>query len=149
VLHEFIPCEEQLRTIEAVIRVWDRLGERKNKNKARIKFLIAKLGLEEFKRLYEAELETLPPAFDEQYREPDFALLEEEPLTGSHASQNGGVAAAREGFDIWRRTNALKQRQAGWYSVYVLLPIGDVRVDQMHALAEITRTYANGHIRTS
>jgi sulfite reductase beta subunit-like hemoprotein len=33
--------------------------------------------------------------------------------------------------------------------VYVLLPIGDVRADQMHALAEIARKYANGHIRTA
>jgi sulfite reductase (ferredoxin) len=148
-LHEFLPVEEQLRTIEAVIRVWDRLGERRNKNKARLKFLIAKLGMDEFRRLYEAELATLPPAFDEQYREPDFALLEEEPRTGSHASRNGGIAPAREGYEVWRRTNALRQKQPGWYTVYVLLPIGDVRTDQMHALAEIGRDYANGHIRTS
>jgi len=148
-LHDFVPVEEQLRTIEAVIRVWDRLGERRNKNKARLKFLIAKLGIDEFRRLYEAELATLPPSFDEQYREPDFTLLEEEPRTGSHAARNGGIAPAREGFDVWRRTNALRQKQDGWYTVYVLLPIGDVRADQMHALAELARDYANGHIRTA
>ena len=54
VLVDFIPVHEQLRTIEATIRVWDRLGERRNKNKARIKFLVAKLGIDEFRRLYEA-----------------------------------------------------------------------------------------------
>ena len=148
-LEEFIPADEQLRTIEAVIRVWDRLGERRNKNKARLKFLLAKLGIEEFKRLYEDELATLPPSFDAQYREPDFALLEEAPLTGSYASRNGGIQPQREGFEVWRRTNTIKQQQAGWRTVYVLLPIGDVTVDQMHALAEITRKYANGHIRTA
>ena len=83
VLVEFIPVEEQLRTIEAAIRVWDRLGERRNKNKARIKFLVAKLGIDEFRRLYELELATLPPSFDERYREPDFTLLEEIPAGGS------------------------------------------------------------------
>ena len=148
-LHDFVPVEEQLRTIEAVIRVWDRLGERRNKNKARLKFLIAKLGIDEFKRLYEAELATLPPAFDEQYREPDFTLLEEEPAAGSWASRNGGPTAPREGFAAWRRTNALRQKQSGWHTVYVLLPIGDVRADQMHTLAEIARKYANGHVRTA
>ncbi|MHB8377528.1 MAG: nitrite/sulfite reductase [Dehalococcoidia bacterium] len=148
-LEEFVPVEEQLRTIEAVIRVWDRLGERRNKNKARIKFLIARLGIEEFRRLYLDELATLPPAFDEHYHEPDFTLLEEEPAAGSWASRNGGPAAPRDGFDVWRRTNALKQKQAGWYTAYVLLPIGDVTSDQMHALAEIARKYANGRIRTS
>jgi sulfite reductase (ferredoxin) len=149
VLTEFIPVDEQLRTIEAVIRVWDRLGERRNKNKARIKFLIAKLGIDEFRRLYEVELATLPPAFDEKYHEPDFTLLEEPPVTGSHASRNGGVMEAREGFDTWRRTNAIKQAQKPWHTVYVLLPIGDVSSEQMHALADMARDYANGHIRTT
>jgi sulfite reductase (ferredoxin) len=149
VLTGFIPVHEQLRTIEAVIRVWDRLGERRNKNKARIKFLIAKLGIDEFRRLYEAELATLPPANAEQYREPDFTLLEEAPAGGSHASRNGGPAKQREGFEVWRRTNAVKQAQAGYYTAHVLLPIGDVTADQMHALAAIARTYAGGHIRTA
>ncbi len=148
-LVDFIPVEEQLRTIEAVIRVWDRLGERRNKNKARIKFLIAKLGIDEFRRLYEAELATLPPANAGQYREPDFTLLEEAPTGGSHASRNGGPAKQREGFEVWRRTNALKQAQPGYYTAHVLLPIGDVTATQMHALAEIARKYAGGHIRTA
>ncbi len=149
VLVDFIPTSEQLRTIEAVIRVWDRLGERRNKNKARIKFLVAKLGIDEFRRLYEAELATLPPATHGQYREPDFTLLEEAPAYGSHASRNGGVQAALDGFDVWRRTNAIKQAQRPYFTVHVLLPIGDVSADQMHALAEIARKYAGGHIRTA
>jgi sulfite reductase (ferredoxin) len=149
VLEDFVPVNEQLRTIEAAIRVWDRLGERRNKNKARIKFLVAKLGIEEYKRLYRLELDTLPKAFDEKYREPDMTLIEDIPATGSHASRNGGVQAPRDGFETWRRTNALKQGQPGWNTVYVLLPIGDISSDNMHALAEIARTYANGHIRTT
>ena len=148
VLVDFLPVREQLRTIEAVIRVWDRLGERRNKNKARLKFLIAKLGIDEFRRLYEAELATLPPAGHPQYREPDFTLLEEAPGEPPYAARFGR-AAPRPGFDAWRRTNALRQRQQPYYTVYVLLPIGDVSADQMHALAEIARKYAGGHIRTA
>ena len=149
VLVDFIPVHEQLRTIEATIRVWDRLGERRNKNKARIKFLVAKLGIDEFRRLYESELATLPTANSEQYREPDFTLLEEAPTAGSYASRNGGPAKQREGFEVWRRTNALKQSQAGYSTAHVLLPIGDATAVQMHALAEIARKYAGGHIRTA
>jgi sulfite reductase (ferredoxin) len=149
VLEDFVPVEEQLRSIEAAIRVWDRLGERRNKNKARIKFLVAKLGIDEFRRLYRAELETLPPRTDQRYREPDFTLLEEEPANGSHAARNGGPAEPRPGFDEWRRTNVIRQAQTGWNTVYVLLPIGDATADQMHALADIARDYANGHIRTA
>ncbi|MEX2247229.1 MAG: nitrite/sulfite reductase [Dehalococcoidia bacterium] len=149
VMLDFIPVDEQLRTIEAVIRVWDRLGERRNKNKARIKFLVAKLGIDEFRRLYELEVATLPPAGDSRYHEPDFTLEEEVPAGGSHASRNGGPAQPREGYDVWRRTNTIKQSQPGWRTVHVLLPIGDATADQMHAVAEIARTYANGRIRTA
>ena len=149
VLSEWVPASEQLRSIEAAIKVWDRLGERRNKNKARIKFLVGKIGIEEFTRLWKLELETLPPATDQRYREPDFTLIEEAPAYGSWASRNGGPATKREGFDVWRRTNALRQKDAGYYTVYVLLPIGDVTVDQMHSLAEIARKYGGGHIRTA
>jgi sulfite reductase (ferredoxin) len=149
VLVDFVPVNEQLRSIEAAIRVWDRHGERKNKNKARIKFLVAKIGIEEFTRLWKLELETLPPAGDPRYREPDFTLLEERPSYGSWASRNGGVKAARAGFDVWRRTNTVRQKDAGYVTTYVLLPIGDVTADQMHALAEMARKYAGGHIRTA
>lgn len=149
VLEDFVPVSEQLRCIEAAIKVWDRLGERRNKNKARIKFLVARLGIEEFRRLYKLELETLPPSTDQRYREPDFTLLEEPPAFGSWASRNGGPAAKREGFDVWRRTNAIRQKQPGYNTVYVLLPIGDVTSGQMHALAEMARKYAGGHIRTA
>ncbi len=149
VLVDFIPVDEQLRTIEAVIRVWDRLGERRNKNKARIKFLVAKIGIDEFRRLYELELAALLPSFDERYREPDMTLIEEIPAGGSHASRNGGVAEQRDGFGVWRRTNVVRQAQKPWNTVYVLLPIGDATADQMHALADIAREYANGHVRTT
>jgi sulfite reductase beta subunit-like hemoprotein len=149
VLVAFIPTTERLRTIEAVIGVWDRLGERRNKNKARIKFLLARLGIDEFRRLWQAEIATLPPAGAERYREPDFTLLEEAPAAGSWASRNGGSPQSRAGFDVWRRTNALRQKQAPYFTVHVLLPIGDVTSDQMHSLAEMARKYAGGHIRTA
>ncbi|MBI5289897.1 MAG: nitrite/sulfite reductase [Chloroflexi bacterium] len=149
VLADFVPVSEQLRSIEAAIKVWDRLGERRNKNKARIKFLVGRIGIEEFRRLWKLELETLPPSSDPRFREPDFTLLEEAPGYGSWASRDGGVKQKREGFDVWRRTNALKQKHAGYSTVYVLLPIGDVTVEQMHALAEMARKYAGGHIRTT
>src|ERR1044071_4981174 len=53
-LREFTPMEELIPSIEAVIKVFDTLGNRKNRNKARMKFVIDKLGFEEFKRRWEA-----------------------------------------------------------------------------------------------
>ena len=53
VLREFTPMDELIPSVEAVIRVFDTLGNRKNRNKARMKFVIEKLGFEEFKRRWE------------------------------------------------------------------------------------------------
>src|SRR5437016_9728911 len=53
VLREFVPMDELIPTIEAVIKVFDTLGNRKNRHKARMKFVIEKLGFEEFKRRWE------------------------------------------------------------------------------------------------
>src|SRR3989304_3696525 len=61
VLEEFVAEEELLRVTEATLRVFDRLGERKNRNKARIKFLVKKLGIDEVQRLGRDELGTPPP----------------------------------------------------------------------------------------
>ena len=53
VLREFTPMDELIPSVEAVIRVFDTLGNRKNRTKARMKFVIEKLGFEEFKRRWE------------------------------------------------------------------------------------------------
>ena len=54
------PKTELLPLTQAVARVFARLGEKKNRNRARIKFLVAKLGIEEFRREVEEELKTVP-----------------------------------------------------------------------------------------
>jgi sulfite reductase (ferredoxin) len=59
VLRDFVPMEELIPSIEAVIKVFDALGNRKNRNKARMKFVIEKLGFEEFKRRWADAYESL------------------------------------------------------------------------------------------
>ena len=58
---EFLPEEELLPTMQAISRVFARLGEKRNRARARIKFLIAHLGIDEFRRLVLEERQKLPP----------------------------------------------------------------------------------------
>jgi sulfite reductase beta subunit-like hemoprotein len=147
VLDEFVPEDELVRTVEAVLRVYDRLGERRNRNKARIKFLVARVGIEEFRRLVREELKATPPVESGVYRSPDFAL-EERP---SHPPATHGIdgRGPPEGFEAWRATNASPQRQPGYYLVHVTLPMGDLTVEQMRALVGVARRYAGGRVRTT
>src|SRR5437773_3040206 len=61
VLYEFLPEEELLPVSQAISRVFARLGEKQNRARARIKFLVAKVGTDEFRRLVEEERKILPP----------------------------------------------------------------------------------------
>ncbi len=149
VLEEFVPEEELLRVSEAVIRIFDRMGNRKNRNKARIKFVVKQLGMDEFRRVVQEEIAALPPAEKQGYLDPDWSLQEDDATHVSAASQGSNGHKPQDGFEAWKRTNAIPQAQSGFSMVYVLLPIGDMTVDQFHRLADISRTYAGGKIRTA
>lgn len=148
VYEEFTPESELLRVIEATIRVFDRHGERKNRNKARIKFVVKKYGIEETRRLIREELATLPPNTNGFYREPDTTFLEDNMDHASVTSQ-GNARDQQAGFEQWKRTNAIPQAQSGFSMVYVLLPIGDLTGEQFHQLADLARKYAGGRMRTA
>ena len=141
---EFLPEEELLPIAQATARVFARLGEKKNRNTARLKFLVTKLGMDEFKRLVLAERATLPhePAWTAYLKDiPN----QETPLKPPSLLQIGSVRP--EGFDAWHKTNVYEQRQAGYATVTVALPLGDITADQLRALADLARKYVKETIR--
>lgn len=159
VLREFVPMNELIPTIEAVIKVFDALGNRKNRHKARMKFVIDKLGFEEFKRRWEDAYVAMG------YARPDLGsikLLEHQdhpvPLimpapvqhTDGNGSENGQEADVRStAFRQWMRTNVLPQKQAGYVAVVIKLPMGDITAQQMFAVADLAEQHANGNLRTT
>ena len=146
VLDEFVPEEELLPISQAIGKVFTRLGERKNRNKARMKFVVAKLGIEEFRRLVLEEREQLryDPAWTAYLDNLD--AYEETPL--KPPMQLNGTSKP-EGFDAWYATNVRAQRQPGYAVVNVTLPLGDITAEQTRALADISRQYVKDTIRTT
>jgi len=145
-LYEFIPEDELLPAVQAVCRVFARLGEKKNRGRARIKFLVAKLGIEEFKRLVEEERKTLP--HDDRWT----AFLADMPATRGDAVREPAPLPDGErpaGFDEWYATNVYRQRQAGYALVSINLPLGDITSEQTRALVDIARRYVGDNIRTT
>ncbi len=143
---EFVPEEELLPTAQAIARVFARLGEKRNRARARLKFLIAKLGIDEFRRLVREERRALPA--DARWSE-------------WLARANGGAEAAlarpastgadppAPGFEKWQHSNVYHQRQAGFAAVSVTLPLGDLTAAQLRALAQLCRRYVRDTIRTT
>ncbi len=146
-LYEFVPAEEILPLTQAVGRVFARLGEKRNRARARLKFLVAKLGLDEFRRIVEEERRILPP--DERWT----AYLDDVPKFAEQPLKDPGPLSPEvplpRGFEEWRRTNVKPQRQSGYAAVTVTLPLGDASATQIRQLADIARRYVGDNLRTS
>ena len=141
---EFLPEEELLPTCQAISRVFARLGEKDVRSRARLKFLVAKLGIEEFRRLV---LE-------------DRAGLAEDPrwtayLDNVHKGHDGPLWQIEKARDFtpgpelkaWLGTNVAPQRQPGYKVVMVFLPLGDITSDQMRGLADVARRFTGDTVR--
>ena len=141
---EFLPEEELLPTCQAISRVFARLGEKDVRSRARLKFLVAKLGIEEFRRLV---LE-------------DRAGLSEDPrwtayLDGVHKGHDGPLWQIERAskfepgpeLQAWLDTNVSAQRQPGYAVVMVFLPLGDITSDQMRGLADVARRFTGDAVR--
>jgi sulfite reductase (ferredoxin) len=151
-LAEFITEDELLPLCRAVGRVFARLGEKKNRNKARVKFLVQKLGIDEFRRLVEEEVRTMPPdpvdfrKFLAEIPEWNESPREAGPQT-VQLSVNGKKLG--DAYEKWVETNVYRQRQAGFSTVTVTLPLGDASAEQTRLLADLVHKYASDHCRTT
>ncbi len=142
----FLPEEELLPTAQAMSRVFARLGEKTNRARARIKFLVAKLGLEEFRRLVLEERDKLTE--DSRWKEylDEVPLHQETPVRPA-APLNGQQRP--QGFEEWYGTNVYRQRQVGYAVASITLPLGDISSWQMRQLADIARQFAGENVRTT
>lgn len=143
---EFVAEDEILPIGQAISRVFARLGEKRNRARARIKFLVKSLGIDEFKRLVMEERAKLP--HDDRWA----AYLEELPSYGEKPLKTGeslNGAARPDGFDQWYETNVYQQRQSGYCVAAVTLPLGDLTSYQMRALADVARRYVGESVRTT
>lgn len=145
VLSEFVPAEELLPTAQAIARVYARLGEKQNRARARIKFLVEKLGIEEFRRLVEEERKTLAPDPRWTAYLPEAEQFAERPLKPPQPL-NG---ERPPGFEAWLETNVYRQRQGGYATVTVSCPLGDITATQARQLADLVRRYSGDNVRTT
>jgi sulfite reductase (NADPH) hemoprotein beta-component len=157
-LFDFVPESDFLATVEAVLRVYNALGQRENIYKARIKILVRDLG-DEFRRLVEEELAAMPQgryrlepevvrAIAAHFAPPPFATLDDEPAALRRARD------ADTTFATWLAQCTHPHRQPGYASVVVSLkPIGgipgDASAEQMEAVAALAERFSFGEIRVS
>jgi len=142
IVEDFLPEDQLIPYIEAIIRVFDRYGERNNRNKARLKYLIQKIGLEEVLRLAKIErtankVKTYPinrdtveaPALPQTTNYPEVIISN--PLR----------------YEQWLLTNVFEQKQKGFYGVYIKVPVGDISSDTARKLVNVLTPLVGDEIR--
>ncbi len=147
-LYEFVTVEDYLKVIEAAMRVFNRSDElRKNRMMARVKVMVDRLGIDAFRKLVEEELQQ-PWAQKEIKPDRFFYFSDEEEHAPPLVTGNGKHPSSPE-FDHWVETNVIRQRQPGYAFAYVKVPLGDISDTQFHVLADLTRKYSGGQVRTT
>ncbi|MGZ3929655.1 MAG: nitrite reductase, partial [Mucilaginibacter sp.] len=144
IVEEFLPEDQLIPYIESVIRVFDRYGERNNRNKARLKYLIQKIGLDEVLRLTREEriankVKTYPINRDtvELPFIPETSLLPEVAIKNPLR------------YEQWFITNVFEQKQKGFYGVYIKVPVGDIPTDIARKFVNGIRPYVADEIRVT
>jgi len=171
VLAEFLPAAELLGLSEAVVRVFHRLGERVNRHANRMKYLVKKLGFERFRAEVLGEWDRVraegAPAlpFDPE-RPPEEAApagprgpapepaeiarrVRETPPRGPGLVPpvEPELAPTVDALAAFVRTNVRPQRQPGFVTVELALPLGDITGAQLRVLAELVLAYGDGGVR--
>ena len=172
VLFEFLPAGEMLNVAEAVIRVFQARGDYQHKQRNRMKFLIKSIGWEAWRAAFDdalskvrdegghslgfecdpAAAEAAPtwprvdaPSLDQIVRRVGEATLKGPGIIPRrHAPVDPATAFSR-----WERSNVRSQKQPGYSTVTVTVPLGDLSGAQLRVLADLSRAYGDGAVRVS
>lgn len=157
VVRDFLPIEDLLPYVEAVLSVYNVLGRRDNKYKARIKITLHETGKPEITRLIEERFAELKPLFVGH----DQALLADiREAFALPAFRNAPIDAydafykADPAFRAWADTNLAQHRNDQYAIVTVSVKAhgqtpGDATSDQMRVLADLAETYGHSDLRIS
>ncbi|MEP4091637.1 nitrite/sulfite reductase [Reichenbachiella sp.] len=140
---DFLAEDQMIPFTEALLRVFDRYGERKRRMKARFKFLISEIGIDEVMRLVEEERKALSTQSYVVKNLLGQPRLPENPVFSDKAIVD------QEKYEAWRNTNVFEQKQEGYYGVSIKLPNGDMNWEKAHAFGDVVLKYAADDIRVT
>ncbi|MCP9767017.1 nitrite reductase [Lacihabitans sp. LS3-19] len=139
--YEFLPENQLIPFIEAVLRVFDRHGERNSRSKARMKFLVQKIGFDTFMELVKEEQKALKNTSFE---------IETAGFDGNEKVEIKEVLPEDlQKFELWKNTNVFEQKQKGNFGVYVRIPLGNISSDDSRTLVSDLSGFVGDDIRVT
>jgi len=140
-VEDFIAGDEILEVAEAVRRVFDKHGDRANKHKARLRYVLARVGQEEFVRMYKGEREQL----SKEGLEGDIPEVRD---IGSRFAASG-PSGEGGGDDLPAWANVTVEKTNGLYTVRLRLNLGDISAEDLAKVGAIAAELGCGLVRTT
>ncbi len=141
-MFEFIEADKIIPITEAVLRVFDRYGERSKRAKARLKFLIKDIGFEAFIKLVEEEQKALSVTSF-----PIDTSKFDNTIELSNIEIPSVEIQDKNAFELWKKTNVIEQKQEGFCAIGIKVHLGDFYSDKARILADLLKKYAGNEIR--
>ena len=143
-LYEFMPEDQLIPTVEGVLRIFDRFGERAKRLKARMKYLIKDIGRDEFMELVNAERKALSYT-----TYPIDVKACESKIGMPNAGAPDVTIADEKAYKIWKNTNVFPQKQKGLFAIGIKTKLGDFSTENARKLAVLVKKYAANELRLS
>ncbi|MCS7254517.1 MAG: sulfurtransferase TusA family protein [Armatimonadota bacterium] len=142
-LHDFVPANEVGYIAEAVKRLFDRYGDRRNKHRARLRFIVDRIGEHEFIKLYERELEAV--------KADGLIELDIRPITEFRKLEQRIAEETPKDrqYEQWINLSVIEQKQPGYYMVRIPVPLGDIEPNKAEYIADICEQLSGVSIRTT
>ncbi len=144
--HEFLEEDRLIPYLEAVLRVFDRHGERNSRHKARIKFLVQKIGIDAFNELVKEEELALT---HQHYKVNSELSAVNTPVETKLTIHHSQLSTDPYQYEIWKNTNVVKQKQAGFFAVYVRVPNGNISSATSRSLAAALKDVIADDVRVT
>ncbi|PKP09059.1 MAG: nitrite reductase [Bacteroidetes bacterium HGW-Bacteroidetes-3] len=141
-LFEFLPSDKIIPVTEAVLRVFDRYGERTKRARARLKYLVKEIGLDAFVQLVSAEQKALSnPTFN-----IDVSKYNSEFIIPNIEIPSVKIEDEKQ-YNLWKSTNVIPQKQKGFFAIGIKIHLGDFYTDNARLLADLVQKYAANELR--
>ena len=135
---EFLHEDKVIPFVEATLRVFDRHGERASRHKARLKYLINKIGLETFLNFVKDEEQAL---LVKEFKID--TTVKPKPTTLRSTIKKEAIIVNEEKYNRWKNTNVFKQKQTGLFGVYIKIQLGNISSVDARKLTAVVKKYAD------
>ena len=152
-LEDFTSEEQLLSTCMATIRLFDRLGNRDNMARNRMRYLVNEIGWEKFQKMVLKERAIVAMTVSEFTKnlyqvnfDDSYVPLKKSTKFNNLPIVETNISTTSNGYDRWLHTNVVPQKQENYFTIFITLGAGDITSSQLRSLALLIRKFSSESI---